>query len=34
MDGPRDGHTEWSQADEERQIVYDVTYMQNLKEGY
>ena len=34
MDGPRDGHTEWSKTDRERKILYDVTYMWNLKEGY
>ena len=31
MDGPRDYHTEWSKPDRERQILYDITYMQNLK---
>ena len=31
MDGPRDYHTKWSKSDRERQILYDVTYMWNLK---
>ena len=31
MDGPRDYHTKWSKSDRERQISYDITYMQNLK---
>ena len=31
MDGPRHDHTEWSQSDWERQILYDITYMWNLK---
>ena len=31
MDGPRDYHTEWSKSDRERQILYDITYMWNLK---
>ena len=30
-DGPRDGHTEWSKSDKERQISYDVTYTWNQK---
>ena len=30
MDGHRDGHTEWSKSDTERQI-YDIAYMGNLK---
>ena len=29
-DGPRDCHTEWSKSDTERQISYDIVYMQNL----
>ena len=31
MDRPREYHTKWSKSDRERQIVYDVTYMWNLK---
>ena len=31
MDGPMDGHTNWSKSDRERQISYDITYMWNLK---
>ena len=31
MDGPRDCHTEWSKSDREREILYDITYMRNLK---
>ena len=31
MDGPRDCHTEWSKSDREREISYDITYLQNLK---
>ena len=34
MDGPRDYLTEWSKSDRERQISYDITYMQNLKKWY
>ena len=30
-DGPRDYHTKWSKSDRERQILYDTTYMWNLK---
>ena len=30
MDGPRDGHTKWSELDRERQIS-DIAYMWNLK---
>ena len=30
-DGPREQHTKWSQPDRERQILYDITYMWNLK---
>ena len=30
MDGPGDYHTKWSKSDRERQISYDITYMQNL----
>ena len=31
MDGPREYHTKWSKSERERQILYDITYMQNLK---
>ena len=31
MDGPGDYHTKWSKSERERQISYDITYMQNLK---
>ena len=27
----RDYHTKWSKPDRERQILYDITYMWNLK---
>ena len=32
MDGHIDCHTKWSKSDRERQILYDITFMQNLKE--
>ena len=32
MDRPRDCHTEWSKSDREGEILYDIFYMQNLKE--
>ena len=31
VNGPRDSHTKWSKSDRERQILYDITYMWNLK---
>ena len=31
MVGPRDCHTEWSKSDREREILYDISYMRNLK---
>ena len=31
MDEPGDHHTKWSKSDRERQISYDIVYMQNLK---
>ena len=31
MDGTREYHTEWSKSNRERQILYDITYMWNLK---
>ena len=27
-------HTEWSKSDREREIPYDIPYMQNLKRNY
>ena len=29
--GPTDYHTKWSLSERERQIPYEITYMQNLK---
>ena len=34
MVGPRDYHTKWNNADRERQISYDITYMWNFKKWY
>ena len=34
MDGSRDCHTEWSKSDRKREILYDITYMLNLKRNY
>ena len=31
MEAPGDYHTKWSKSDRERQISYDIAYMQNLK---
>ena len=31
MDGPGDHHTKQGKPDRERQILYDITYMWNLK---
>ena len=31
MDGAGDHYTEWSKSEGERQILYDITYMWNLK---
>ena len=31
MDGPRDCHSDWSKSDREGEIVYDISYMWNLK---
>ena len=31
MDGPGDYHTKWGKSERERQILYDIAYMQNLK---
>ena len=33
MDIPRDYHAKWSKSDRERQILYDITYMWNLKKN-
>ena len=33
MNGPRDCHAEWSNSDRERQISYDIAYMQYLKKS-
>ena len=33
MDGPRDYHTEWSKSNRERQILYDIIFMWNLKKN-
>ena len=30
IDGPRDGHTKWSESERERQIPRDITCMWNL----
>ena len=31
MDGPKDYHPKWSKSERERQILYDIIYMWNLK---
>ena len=31
MDGPREYHAKWSKSDRERKILYNITYMWNLK---
>ena len=31
MDAARDSHTKWSKSERERQILYDIIYMWNLK---
>ena len=33
MNGPGDYHTKWSKSDRERQISYNIAYMQNLKKN-
>ena len=33
MDGPGDYDTKWSTPDRERQISYDIAYIQNLKKN-
>ena len=30
-DGPREYHDKWNKSDQERQILYNFTYMWNLK---
>ena len=34
MDWPRDYSTKWSKSDRERQTLYDITSMWNLRKGY
>ena len=34
LDGPRDYHTKWSKSERERQMLYDIIYMWNLKKWY
>ena len=31
MDGTRDYHSKWNKSEREKQILYDITYMRNLK---
>ena len=31
MDGPTNYYTKWSKSERERQILYDITYMWNLR---
>ena len=31
MNGPRRYYAKWNKSDKEKQILYDFTYMQNLK---
>ena len=33
MDGPRDYQTKWTKSNRERQISYDITYIENLKKS-
>ena len=33
MDATRDYHTQWGKSERERQIPYDIAYMQNPKYG-
>ena len=33
IDGPRDYYTKWSKSDRERQILYDIIFMWNLKKN-
>ena len=34
MDTLKDGHTEWSKSEREKQILYNITNMWNLKKWY
>ena len=34
MDGPGDDHSKWSKSDGQRQISYDITYVQHLKKWF
>ena len=34
MDGPRDYHIKWNKTDWERKILYNITYMLNLKKWH
>ena len=34
MDGPGDYQTKWNKSHRERQIPYDIAYMQNIKKWY
>ena len=34
MDGPGDYHTKWSNSERERQILYKIPYMGNLRKWY
>ena len=34
MDGPRNGHTEWSESERDKQILYINAYMWNLEKWY
>ena len=34
MDGPRHYHTKWGKPDRERQVSYDIAYMQSLKKRH
>ena len=34
MGGPRDYHSKWSKPDREREILYDIAYMWNLKKWF
>ena len=31
MDGPKDYYNKWSKLDREKQVLYDITYMWDLK---
>ena len=34
MDGPRDCHSDLSKSNGERQTLYDIAYVWNIKKGY